>query len=65
MNNELGGWHLLDNTIPIEDLSQKLIRLRKLEIQPLFKCDIDANPKEPQKKIIYVTSILFFLFQLN
>ena len=65
MNNELGGWHLLNNTIPIEDLNQKLIRLRKLEIQPLFKCDIDANPKEPKQKIIYVTSKFFLDFNYN
>ena len=54
MNNELGGWHLLNNTIPIEDLNQKLIRLRKLEIMPLFLFYVDANPKDPKQKIIRV-----------
>ena len=54
INNELGGWHLLDNTIPIEDLNQKLIRLRKLEIMPLFLFYVDANPKDPKQKIIRV-----------
>jgi predicted metalloendopeptidase len=54
INNELGGWHLFDNTIPIEYLNQKLIRLRKLEIMPLFLFYVDANPKDPKQKIIRV-----------
>lgn len=56
---ELGGWPLIDpNYDPNEkSLMQKLIRLRKLDIQPLFLFYLEANPKNPAQAILRVMGI--------
>lgn len=56
INIDLGGWPLFDNSYDPDKntLSQKLIRMRKLEIQPLFLLYIDANPKDPKQKVLRV-----------
>ncbi len=61
INKDLGGWPLLDNSYDPDKitLSQKLIRMRKLEIQPLFLFYIDANPKDPKKKVLRVNRHFF------
>ena len=52
----LKGWPLItQNYDPTkETLDEKLIRLRMLDVQPLFLFYLEANPKKPDQAIMRV-----------
>ena len=57
INSQLGGWPLISLSYNPDSstLIQKLVRLRKLNIQPLFYFYLEANPKKPSQAILRVT----------
>ena len=56
ISDELKGWPLTTPTYDAnnETLLEKLVRLRRLDIQPLFLFYLEANPKKPDQAILRV-----------
>lgn len=54
INTELGGWSLINPTYNQDShtLVDKLVRLRKLNIQPVFSLYLEVNPKIPSQAIL-------------
>jgi len=67
IKTDLKDWPLITPSYnPNEDtLVEKLTRLTKMDIQPLFTFYLEANPKQPNQAILRVKKILFKLLPLK
>lgn len=59
--NQVGGWHMIDNTLNVDSTSiyNRLVALRKLGTAPLFNVFVSASPKEPKKYLLRVSESKF------
>ena len=56
IQNELGGWPLLNNESISTNIStlDKLVSLRMIGIRPLFELSVMSNPKKPNNFMLRV-----------
>ena len=71
IETEFGGWPLLNDVNSNLNLTDRLVKLRKIGYKPLIDIHVSANPKDPIESILKVcchffpTLNFFFLISIS